>query len=160
MIIERPFKILGIQQVAIGALDKDSLLEFWVELLGIRKIRNYQSAAENVNEDICQIGMGAFAVEIDLMEPLDPELRPRVDTPPLNHIGLWVDDLRAAYDWLIIQRVRMAPGGIRKGASGHDVFFIHPKGNDESPNSAQGVLVELVQAPDSVIDTCSFPLTD
>ena len=160
MIIERPFKILGIQQVAIGALDKDRLLEFWVELLGIRKIRNYQSAAENVNEDICQIGMGAFAVEIDLMEPLDPELRPRVDTPPLNHIGLWVDDLRAAYDWLIIQRVRMAPGGIRKGASGHDVFFIHPKGNDESPNSAQGVLVELVQAPDSVIDTCSFPLTD
>ena len=56
MLIERPFKILGIQQVAIGALDKDRLLEFWVGLLGIRKIGNYQSAAENVNEDICQIG--------------------------------------------------------------------------------------------------------
>ena len=160
MKIERPFKILGIQQVAIGALDKDRLLEFWVGLLGIRKIGNYQSAAENVNEDICQIGMGALAVEIDLMEPLDPELRPRVDIPALNHIGLWVDDLRAAYDWLITQRVRMAPGGIRKGASGHDVFFIHPKGNDQSPNCGQGVLVELVQAPDNIIHTCSSPLAD
>ena len=31
----------------------------------------------------------------------------------------------------------MAPGGIRKGASGHDVAFVHPK-------SACGVLLELV----------------
>ena len=111
--------------------------------------------AENVNEDICQIGYGAFAVELDLMEPLDSELRPRVDTPPLNHIGLWVDDLQTAYEWLINQGVRMAPGGIRKGASGHDVCFIHPKGNDEFPKSALGVLVELVQAPDSVMDAHS-----
>jgi hypothetical protein len=32
---------------------------------------------------------------------------------------------------------------VRKGASGHDVTFIHPK-------SAVGVLVELVQAPEDV----------
>ncbi|MAA54172.1 MAG: lactoylglutathione lyase [Porticoccaceae bacterium] len=152
---ERPFNILGVQQIAIGAPDKNLLLDFWTGLLGIKKVGNYESAAENVNEDICQIGHGAFAVELDLMEPLDSELRPRVDTPPLNHIGLWVDDLQTAYESLINQGVRMAPGGIRKGASGHDVCFIHPKGNDEFPNSALGVLVELVQAPDSVIDAHS-----
>ena len=69
MKIERPFKVLGVQQVAIGAPNKKPLQEFWVELLGITKIGNYESAAENVNEDICQIGAGAFAVEIDLMQP-------------------------------------------------------------------------------------------
>jgi lactoylglutathione lyase len=48
------------------------------------------------------------------------------------------------------QGVRFTPGGIRKGAAGHDVCFIHPKGNDESPIGSEGVLVELVQAPDGV----------
>ena len=45
----------------------------------------------------------------------------------------------------------MAPGGIRKGASGFDVAFIHPKGNELTPLSGEGVLVELVQAPPHVI---------
>lgn len=47
--------------------------------------------------------------------------------------------------------VRFAPGGIRKGASGHDVAFIHPKGNEQAPMGGQGVLIELVQAPAEVI---------
>ena len=41
---------------------------------------------------------------------------------------------------------------IRKGASGHDVTFIHPKGNEKSPIGGEGVLIELVQAPQDVID--------
>lgn len=47
--------------------------------------------------------------------------------------------------------VRFTPGGIRRGAAGHDVAFIHPKGNDAAPISGNGVLIELVQAPDRVI---------
>lgn len=47
--------------------------------------------------------------------------------------------------------VRFTPGGIRKGAAGYDVCFIHPKGNAEKPLSACGVLVELVQAPPEVV---------
>ena len=86
------------------------------------------------------------------MQPLDPQKRPRVDSPALNHVGLWVDDLAAAVAWLSEQGLRFTPGGIRQGAAGHDVCFIHPKGNDEFPLSAEGVLVELVQAPQSVID--------
>ena len=38
------------------------------------------------------------------------------------------------------------------GAAGHDVCFIHPKGNDEFPLSGRGVLIELVQAPPEVIE--------
>ena len=86
------------------------------------------------------------------MQPIDPDKKPRVDTPPLNHIGLWVDDLPAAVEWMGEQGVRFTPGGIRKGASGHDVCFIHPKGNEASPIGGEGVLIELVQAPAEVIE--------
>ena len=85
------------------------------------------------------------------MQPLDPDARPKVHDPALNHIGLWVDDLPAAVDWLTEQGMRFTPGGIRKGAAGHDIVFVHPKGNDATPLSGEGVLIELVQAPDDVI---------
>jgi lactoylglutathione lyase len=104
-----------------------------------------------VDEDIAQIGKGALAVEIDLMQPIDAEKSPKVHVPQLNHFGLWVDDLGAAVEWLTRKGVRFTPGGVRKGAGGHDVCFIHPKGNDEFPLGGQGTLIELVQAPPDVI---------
>lgn len=148
---DRPFRILGIQQVAIGGDDKRRLRALWVELLGLQAAGSYQSVAENVDEDIVYLGNGAARVEIDLMQPIDPDRSPRVQSPALNHIGLWVDDLQRAVEWLTDQGVRFTPGGIRKGASGHDVCFLHPKGNDEFPMSGEGVLIELVQAPDDVL---------
>jgi len=114
-------------------------------------------------------------VEIDLMQPIDPERPPKVHKPTLNHIGtlysfatstrigisalittlttifrpgLWVDNLNNAVDELTNKEVQFTPGGIRKGAAGYDVAFIHPK-------SAAGVLVELVQAPDDVVTALS-----
>lgn len=147
----RPFRILGIQQIAIGALDKGDLKKFWVDVMGLESTGNYRSEKENVDEDIARIGSGPLAVEIDLMQPIDPEKSPKVHQPQLNHFGLWVDDLPAAVEWLGKQGVRFTPGGIRRGASGYDVCFIHPKGNDEFPLGSQGVLVELVQAPPEVI---------
>ena len=152
---ERPFRILGIQQVAIGATDKQRLRHLWVQLLGLEHTGNYVSERENVDEDICAMGRGASKVEVDLMQPLDPEKKPAVHTTPLNHIGLWVDDLPRAVDWLTSQGMRFAPGGIRKGAAGHDICFIHPKGNDEFPFGGEGVLIELVQAPAEVIQALS-----
>ena len=148
----RPFSILGIQQIAVGGADKQKLRSFWVDLLGLEYLSTFVSESENVDEDICQMGSGAFAVEVDLMQPLDPEKRPRVDNPALNHVGLWVDNLAVAVDWLSAQGLRFTLGGISKGAGGHDVCFVHPKGSDEFPRSAEGVLVELVQAPQAVID--------
>ncbi|CAM9803949.1 unnamed protein product [Scytosiphon promiscuus] len=85
------------------------------------------------------------------MEPIDPDKTPRVQAPPLHHLGLWVDSLPEAVEWLARQGMRFTPGGIRKGAAGHDVAFIHPKGNSDSPLSGEGVLIELVQAPPDVI---------
>jgi lactoylglutathione lyase len=147
----RPFRILGVQQIALGALDRKALRPLWVDLFGLVPRGSYQSVTENVDEEMLSLGNGPGAVEVDLMQPLDVELKPRVDTPALNHVGLWVDDLPAAYAWLDTQGVRFAPGGIRKGASGHDVCFVHPKPNLEFPHSGHGVLIELVQAPPEVI---------
>jgi lactoylglutathione lyase len=148
---DRPFRILGLQQVAIGGLDKHALRSLWTDLLGIPSHGTYRSERENVDEDILLLGLGTFAVELDLMQPIDPEAKPRVHDPALNHIGLWVDDLPAAVSWLEQRGVRFTPGGIRKGAAGHDVCFIHPKGSETAPRGGEGVLIELVQAPAEVI---------
>ena len=72
------------------------------------------------------------------MQPIDPTAKPAVHDPALNHIGLWVDDLPAAVAWLTANGMRFTPGGIRKGAAGHDVCFIHPKGNEAAPRSRRG----------------------
>ena len=148
---DRPFKVLGLQQIAIGGLSLDALRGLWVDTLGVEKVGDYTSESENVSEDILRLGDGVHAVEVDLMQPLDPDSRPKVHEPTLNHIGLWVDDLPAAVDWLTEQGMRFTPGGIRPGAAGHDIVFVHPKGNDEFPLSGEGVLIELVQTPDDVI---------
>jgi len=147
----RPFKVLGIQQVAIGGTDKAALTRLWVDLLGLVPAGNLQSERENVDEDIVTLGQGAHKVEVDLMQPLDAAKKPAVHIPPLNHIGLWIDDLPGAVQWLTAQGMRFAPGGIRKGAAGYDVCFVHPRGNEEFPLCGEGVLLELVQAPPEVI---------
>ena len=152
----RPFKVLGIQQIAIGAPDKTRLKTLWVDMLGLEVTGTFKSERENVDEDICVIGTGPHKVEVDLMQPIDTDKKPAVHTTPLNHVGLWIDDLPKAVNWLTAQGVRFAPGGIRKGAAGHDITFLHPKSNDEFPIAGEGVLIELVQAPPEVVKALSF----
>ncbi len=149
----RPFRVLGIQQIAVGGLDKGALRKLWIDLLGLTPAGEFRSERENVDEDIAVAGSGPLRVEVDLMQPIDPAKSPKVHEPALNHVGLWIDDLRAAVEWLTSKGLRFTPGGIRKGAAGHDVCFVHPKGNAESPVGGEGVLIELVQAPPEVIET-------
>ena len=153
----KPFRILGIQQIAIGGSDKQRLRALWVDLFGLTVTGTFVSERENVDEDICAIGSGAHAVEVDLMQPVDADKKPAVHTTPLNHVGLWVDDLAAAVTWMTAHGVRFAPGGIRKGAAGHDICFIHPKGNEAFPIGGEGVLIELVQAPADVVTELRGP---
>jgi lactoylglutathione lyase len=132
-----------VQQAALSRL--------WVDTLGVSKVGEFVSEKENVDEDILLTGVGAGAVEIDLMAPLALDRSPKPHVPALNHVGLWVDDLASAVAWLTEKGMRFTPGGIRKGASGHDVCFIHPKAAKEGGLSGEGVLIELVQAPEDVI---------
>lgn len=151
----KPFKILGIQQIAIGGPDKQRLKSLWVDIFGLQVKSTFVSERENVDEDICALGSGPTAVEVDLMQPLDIDKKPAVHATPLNHVGLWIDDLAKAVEWMTANGVRFAPGGIRKGAAGFDICFIHPKANDEFPIGGEGVLIELVQAPAEVVAALS-----
>lgn len=157
--MNKPFKILGVQQIAIGGPDKRRLRALWVEVFGLAVKGSFVSERENVDEDICAIGSGVHAVEVDLMQPVDPEKKPAVHATPLNHVGLWVDDLPQAVAWMTAHGVRFAPGGIRKGAAGHDICFVHPKGNDVFPLCGEGVLIELVQAPPEIVTALSSHLS-
>jgi lactoylglutathione lyase len=148
----RPFSVLGIQQIAVGALDKTRLRRLWIDLLGLTLTGEFKSERENVDEDIAVAGSGPLRVEVDLMQPVDAAKSPKVHDPALNHVGLWVDDLHGAVEWLTAQGMRFTPGGIRKGAAGYDVCFIHPKGSADAPVGGEGVLIELVQAPPEVVD--------
>ena len=148
---DRPFSVLGIQQIAVGAVDKAPLRKLWIDMLGLAPSGQFRSEGENVDEEIAVAGSGPLRVEVDLMQPIDPDKRPKVHDPALNHVGLWIDDLPAAVQWLEANGVRFTPGGIREGAAGHDVCFIHPKGNDAFPIGGEGVLIELVEAPPEVV---------
>ena len=151
MIGGRPFSVIGVQQIALGALDKADLRALWVDRLGLSVVGLFRSERENVDEDICAVGTGLARVEVDLMAPIDAAGKPAVHLPALNHVGLWIDDLRGAVAWLEANGVRMAPGGIRVGAAGHDICFIHPRANEAFPVGGAGVLIELVQAPPEVV---------
>ncbi len=76
----RPFKVLGLQQIAIGSLDKTQLSSLWTDVLGVEKIGNFVSEKENVNEDILRLGKegSPFCVEVDLMMPVDETKSPKV----------------------------------------------------------------------------------
>lgn len=148
---DRPFRILGVQQIAVGGTDKARLRKLWVDTLGLTATGTYRSERENVDEDILAVGPGPYKVEVDIMQPVDAAKKPAVHDPQLNHIGLWVDNLAVAVAWLEQQGMRFTPGGIRKGAAGYDVCFIHPKGNEATPLCGEGVLIELVQAPPEVV---------
>ena len=148
---QRPFSILGVHHIAVGNADMTKLRHLWCDVLGLPVSGTYRSERENVDECMIRLGTGPFTVELDLLQPLDALKKPAPHLPPLNHIGLWVDRLPEAVDWLSRQGVRFTPGGIRPGAAGHDIVFIHPKGSEEFPQGGEGVMIELVQAPPEVV---------
>jgi Glyoxalase/Bleomycin resistance protein/Dioxygenase superfamily len=76
----RPFKILGVQQIAIGSEDRTGLAKLWQDIFGCQVHNSITIPSENVEEDILQVGLKHFPVEIDLMTPIDPEKSPKVCT--------------------------------------------------------------------------------
>jgi hypothetical protein len=76
---KRPFEVLGIQQIAIGSETRSGLDELWYKVLGLKQPANrVKLEKENVEEDIVSLGPHPFAVEIDLMTPIDPDKSPKV----------------------------------------------------------------------------------
>ena len=89
----RPFRILGVQQIAIGSPDRQALRHLWCDILGLEITASHRLERENVEEDIVRLNNNnGVEVEIDLMTPIDPEASPKVHVPPLNHIGVSESD--------------------------------------------------------------------
>ena len=86
----RPFQILGLQQVAVGALTKEPLHRLWRDILGLTTVGNFVSETENVDEDIFRLGNGVLVVEVDLMTPIDPDKSPKVGSTALSLIGVYI----------------------------------------------------------------------
>jgi len=147
----KPYRILGVQQVAIGGANLTALTDLWTGAFDAKKIGDFQSESENVDENIMTVGKGPLGtIEIDLMMALDPAKKPNPSSPALNHLGLWVDDINACVEHMTGAGYVFAPGGIRKGAAGHDICFLHPK--PKTGKGGEGVLIELVQAPPEIIE--------
>ena len=49
---ERPFRVLGVQQIAVGGRDKQALRRLWIDTLGLTQTGTFSSETENVDEDI------------------------------------------------------------------------------------------------------------
>jgi pyruvate/2-oxoglutarate dehydrogenase complex dihydrolipoamide acyltransferase (E2) component len=95
----KPFRILGIQQIAIGGPTRQRLRTLWVDMLGLDGHRHFVSERENVDEDICASAAGRRGRgRPDAADR--PDKKPAVHTTPLNHVGLWIDDLPKAVEWL------------------------------------------------------------
>ena len=119
--LERPFVVLGTQQVAIGAADKRRLTRLWVEIPGWRPRAATGPRRRTSMKTSCRSPRDDSMARSTWCSLWDADAKPRVNEPALNHIGPWVDDLAAAYDRLSAKGVRFAAGGIRKGTAGHDV---------------------------------------
>jgi hypothetical protein len=76
--IERPFRILGLQQIAIGSEKSEPLTKLWQDIFGLEKHSSHRIESENVEEDIIKLGPAPYEVEIDLMRPIDPDASPKV----------------------------------------------------------------------------------
>jgi hypothetical protein len=87
---EKPFEILGLQQIAIGSLTKEPMTSLWQDIFGLTKVGSFVSEKENVDEDILTLGPNKTnasplaCIEVDLMSPLDPEKSPKVSFDPCS----------------------------------------------------------------------------
>ena len=149
--MNRPFRMLGVHHIAIGSPDLARLSHLWGDVLGLEIGPPFVLESENVKGRIARLEAGPHTVEVDLLQPLDADKKPAPHLPALNHVAFWVDHLAEAVEWLSARGVRFTPGGIRKGAEGREMAFIHPKASDEFPLGGEGVMLELVQAPPEVI---------
>ena len=130
----RPFRVLAIQQVAVGGLDKAALRRFWVDLLGIAPVHSCRNEAENVDEDILRLGAGPETVTAlhyaEYLAAVPDKRRTRWDyllataEGPKHVFVECLDDNEGIRDWpgedyfAAITKAYLATGRARTGAVG------------------------------------------
>lgn len=129
---------IAIDHLGIAVRSLDQALQFYRDQLGLQV-----SMREIVDQERVKVAMLPLGgPRIELLEPTETDsaigkfLEKRGEG--LHHVALRVPDLRAAVERLRTSGARLL-NEPRPGAGGHLYVFVHPA-------SAQGVLLELIQA--------------
>ena len=99
-----------------------------------------------VREVLLKIGNSPNLIQ--LLEPLsaDSPVQKQIDRNNgrggLVHVGLRVENAKAAFDFLKAEGFQIIDKAPRPGSRGTTVFFLHPKSHDDTPF---GVLYEVVE---------------
>lgn len=129
-----------IDHIGIAVNSLDAAVPLWRRILGESPAGREEVEGEAVR--VVFFGRGPGRVE--LLEPTGPDsavarhLERR--GPGVHHVCLRVDDLEAAVERAVEDGAELIPPGMREGAGGHRVAFLHPR-------TTGGVLLELSEAP-------------
>jgi len=135
-----PFKVLGIEHVALAVKDVDAPSNLFGSLLGIEHTSSEEIMDQKVNTHIFDTTYG----KIELLNPISDDspiskfLENRGEG--IHHIAFKVDKLQPALDYLKDNGIQLIDETPKIGAEGLLVAFLHPK-------STYGVLIELCQQP-------------
>lgn len=130
---------MKIDHLGIATKGIDEALAFWVDALGLENV--HTETVEDQKVRVAMLPLGESRIEL---------LEPTSDDSPISkflekrgggihHIAVKVDDIEAALAKLKANGARLIDETPRVGAEGCLVAFVHP-------SSANGVLLELVQA--------------
>ena len=133
-----PFKVLGLEHVAIALGESNDLRNLFINKLGLDVGKKEKIIDQGVLTEIFNLGSS----KIEFLNPLNESstvskfLDKRGNA--MHHIALSVDDISKAISFLVDEGVEMIDTKPRVGAEGYSIAFIHPK-------STSGILVELCQ---------------
>ena len=136
--IQRPFKVLGIEHIGIALEKLDGLSVIFSDILGLEFSGSEEVIDQQVITDIYPTGNGKL--EFLRATQLDSPITQFIDKkgPGLHHVALLVDNLSAALDYLEKKGIQLIDKSPRIGAEGLKIAFIHP-------SSTKGILVELCE---------------
>jgi methylmalonyl-CoA/ethylmalonyl-CoA epimerase len=136
---------MKLEHIGIATRALDDALHFWRDALGLELTHTEVVEEQKVRVAMLPVG----EPRIELLEPTSS------DSPVakflekrgagIHHIAVRVDDIRATLSRLKQSGARLIDESPRKGAGGCLVAFVHP-------SSANGVLLELVEHTDSVVN--------
>jgi len=138
--------IRGVDHIAIAVKSLRDGLAFWADALGLEAEGLETVESEGVRVAFLPVGDS----RIELLEPTSDDspiagfLEKR--GPGMHHVTLRVDGIEALLERLRGRGIEALGDGVRRGAGGSKVAFLHPR-------STGGTLVELVEggaAPDEM----------
>ena len=136
--IQKPFKILGIEHVGMAVKKLDGLSDVFSDIFGLEFLGSEEVIDQQVMTDIYDTGGGKLELlkATDSNSPVSRFIYKK--GTGMHHIALKVDNLEAALDYLKNKDIELIDEAPRIGAEGLSIAFIHPK-------STGGILIELCE---------------